>query len=1363
MLRMLLRIMSSLLFALHDAAGATNHAFFVGQAARVEDTSASFPTIAAAAAAVRAVPLAQRCGTTVTIAGGVYTGETNALRLTAADSGCAGNPVVYRADPADPVPVVLSGGAQLEPGSFTKSGTTPAGLAIWEVDLAALGLSKLAASSGNFHTGWSCANGNRTELFFAGNAMTLARHPNKEAGTGTWQYLRQGATLDVSAGKLATSFTAGTDDTTGGNIIAADTPWLKGLGGAAWVHGFFSWDWADSFAPVKGIRSNGTAATVELGSAPAYGLKPGSRYLFLNSKNLLDAPGEYYIDGSAAKLFFIPPAGADPSKQPVTTDAGAFLSAAQHAHTINGTAHVTVSGLRLEHAVSSALWIREVTGVTIHNCTLANSGTHGVELTKSSDSAISHSNVYDVGCDGVAVNGGDPIKLISANLNVHNNTIHAFARVSRTIRPGVAWGGCGLAISGNEIYDAPHSGIMIAPASDGRGANCIFEDNHLHDLCKGTADAGGFYAGRTWSNRGNVVRRNTFKRFYQTEKMNQATSVNGIYLDDQESGWLVEDNYFESTTRCMFIGGGRQNIVRGNTFVNCTTPLHIDGRGLGTKCDHTGNPTLNPSKLIDELEHVFHYRQSPWATAFPTIDVSLAPCAPALNTIVNNRFCQPKPPSPLSAPDCATCPAKFRYPYTPSPSKSREGSVTGSYCCTVPTIGKSCKSASICCLTPGSQKNTSWGSHGCEGLPRCGNNPSNKIACQPAAPPPPPGMPPGFTDFTGLGVNVSWLNVFRNNTVFDVCPPSSYVKTDDGDGSAYVRTPRPPPPPYCPPGPWHESGRVEATHSSCGLVGDGVTAGSGALAACLRLAANCSATLFFPPGRFWLPTTVVLSRSNGSVAHLLGSGRGASFLCKCANCSGAPHPPNYDQCGPSASGLLGPRGPVLQIGDPLGKGTDGAKVDGFTIRGVELAVFIVNCAGISIARSEVTAGAYDGGDMDAAMIVTNGFEFYFEEMAFWGGNRADYIDCHGSKHSPRNASKCHSSPSVILRGVGAPNSSSCSTKHPCQLFKPFYTATAYNSSGLQGAEGTPYVYMIRFERTLFDFGGVQYQQWTDLNQMAVVWHHYLTCFSESAGTPLVDYISAPWVQDFRIEGVTIDDYSNWDEFSDDAIVRLNASKTNNLLDGLTITASSGGTSHSAVEVVSGRVMGTTLQNGHWYGTDDVRTSDGKISGTFVGRSSGGTVHVGDLPSLLGERKDNSSTLSGESGHTFLMGVGGEANARYAMDADGVELHGPGGDAGFDTIVQPPRVAAEEWDPPAIAMMGMASRVLVVPGARAGAIVTVSHEGTAARDVEGAAMLLWSAQCSGEDEVTVVVLNPSPLEVDLPLGTLRLMVTHVDKR
>jgi len=158
--------------------------------------------------------------------------------------------------------VVLHGGVEVK--GFLKDGQTADGLTIWSVDLAAAGLSTLAATSGIFQSGWKCANGDRTELFFGGSAMTLARHPNKakDGATpdqGTWQYLRQGAVV------TPTSFTAGTDDTDGGKAIPADAPFLKGLGKGAVAHGYFSWDWADSFANVSGVQSD----TVDLTAAPA--------------------------------------------------------------------------------------------------------------------------------------------------------------------------------------------------------------------------------------------------------------------------------------------------------------------------------------------------------------------------------------------------------------------------------------------------------------------------------------------------------------------------------------------------------------------------------------------------------------------------------------------------------------------------------------------------------------------------------------------------------------------------------------------------------------------------------------------------------------------------------------------------------------------------------------------------------------------------------------------------------------------------------------------------------------------------------------------------------------------------------------
>eukprot|EP01043_Picozoa_sp_COSAG02_P048608 COSAG02_NODE_4790_length_4976_cov_2.574739_3_plen_573_part_00 len=204
-----------------------------------------------------------------------------------------------------------------------------------------------------------------------------------------------------------------------------------------------------------------------------------------------------------------------------------------------------------------------------------------------------------------------------------------------------------------------------------------------------------------------------------------------------------------------------------------------------------GPGQIYPSKFIDELEQVFHYRSPPWSEAFPTIDTTLDPCAPALNAVEDNRFCNPVD-STLTASaaddnaDCATCPPSFKYPYTPSPSSSPEGSETGSYCCTVAPVNSACPSAHICCLTPGSQKITRWGSHGCEGIARCGNNPTNKTACKPPAPHAPPGLPPGFSDFEQTGAKPEWGNHFSNNTEFHHCPPmnTELIKAEPPAGAA---------------------------------------------------------------------------------------------------------------------------------------------------------------------------------------------------------------------------------------------------------------------------------------------------------------------------------------------------------------------------------------------------------------------------------------------------------------------------------------------------------------------------------------------------------------------------------------------------
>lgn len=66
------------------------------------------------------------------------------------------------------------------------------------------------------------------------------------------------------------------------------------------------------------------------------------------------------------------------------------------------------------------------------------------------------------------------------------------------------------------------------------GNDCLFEGNRISKLCYETSDSGGFYTGRSWIDRGNIIMGNIFSDIYNTETTHLGSpSVQAIYLDDQ--------------------------------------------------------------------------------------------------------------------------------------------------------------------------------------------------------------------------------------------------------------------------------------------------------------------------------------------------------------------------------------------------------------------------------------------------------------------------------------------------------------------------------------------------------------------------------------------------------------------------------------------------------------------------------------------------------------------------------------------------------------------------------------------------------------------------------------------------------------
>ena len=94
--------------------------------------------------------------------------------------------------------------------------------------------------------------------------------------------------------------------------------------------------------------------------------------------------------------------------------------------------------------------------------------------------------------------------------------------------------------------------------------------------------------------------------------------VHAIYLDDCDSGETITGNVvYRIENRGLFIGGGRDNIITNNLFVDCANGIYADNRGVDWIVDTPGSAWNLLEKLINEG---IDRHAEPWASRYPELD-----------------------------------------------------------------------------------------------------------------------------------------------------------------------------------------------------------------------------------------------------------------------------------------------------------------------------------------------------------------------------------------------------------------------------------------------------------------------------------------------------------------------------------------------------------------------------------------------------------------------------------------------------------------------------------------------------------------------------------------------------------------------
>ena len=380
-----------------------------------------------------------------------------------------------------------------------------------------------------------------------------------------------------------------------------------------WVHGYWTWDWAESYEHVATI-DRATRSITTVSPHGVYGYKAGKRFYFLNVLEELDTPGEYYVDRDAGLLYFWPPSDVESHEAAVSVLENHFI-------TVTGASYLTVQGLKFEYSRGPGVQISNGSRVLIDGCTFVNLGTSAVDVSGGDHHGVANCTMYQLNYGGIGISGGDRMTLTPARHYAVNNHIHHFSLMSRTYTPAVSVGGVGNRVANNLIHDAPHMAIGLG------GNDHVIELNEVYRVCMETHDAGAFYMGRDWTQRGNVIRYNFFHELGHGD-------VQAIYLDDWSSGTIIVGNICHGALRGILIGGGRDNLVENNIFVDCGAGVHIDERGRGWAKTYFDGTT---STLFDRLKDV-KGTEAPYTERYPELATLLndEPDRAKNNVVVRN-------------------------------------------------------------------------------------------------------------------------------------------------------------------------------------------------------------------------------------------------------------------------------------------------------------------------------------------------------------------------------------------------------------------------------------------------------------------------------------------------------------------------------------------------------------------------------------------------------------------------------------------------------------------------------------------------------------------------------------------------------
>ena len=234
------------------------------------------------------------------------------------------------------------------------------------------------------------------------------------------------------------------------------------------------WNWVSEIINVKEVDYEKNVIT--LSHETIYELGAGSRYFVQRSLDLLDSPGEFYLDERTGTLYYWP-------RELPIEEQTIIAPKVKRVIEVRGSPDNPARNIRFEgltircsdlpeefttwYGWDALIYLENVENIEIKYCRIMNAGLHGVCLGKLAQNNTVYGNlVYDIGHTGIILQGlGRTIKYINKHNQIINNHIH---HVGQIIRHGdgiiLEHSGNNI-VSHNRIHDCPRHAISLHSCS----------------------------------------------------------------------------------------------------------------------------------------------------------------------------------------------------------------------------------------------------------------------------------------------------------------------------------------------------------------------------------------------------------------------------------------------------------------------------------------------------------------------------------------------------------------------------------------------------------------------------------------------------------------------------------------------------------------------------------------------------------------------------------------------------------------------------------------------------------------------------------------------------------------------------------